>query len=399
MSYERRTVTELERALKRKKNLLEILVGPRQVGKTTAAMQVAKRLGWPTIVASADAPLPPGPEWVETHWRRARAQLGTSPRTPVLLILDEIQKVAGWEEIVKRLWDEDQRQDRHRLRVLLLGSSSLQLHQGATESLAGRYFLHRCMHWSLRECREAFGWGLEDWLYFGGYPGAAAFHDTPEEWRRYVVDSLIEAVLSRDVLQMAKVAKPALLRHLFMLACACPAQILSYTKMLGQLLDAGNTTTLAGYARLLETAFLLSGLPAYSSNQIRQRASSPKWVLWNNALINATHFRSPEAVAADPTWRGRLVENAVGAHLLNTLPPLSYGISYWRRGNDEVDFVVTDASRVWALEVKSGRPGKTSGLAAFRRRFPPARCLVIGSGGIPLEEFLIADPTTFFASP
>ncbi len=184
MSYERNTVSELERALKREKNLLEILVGPRQVGKTTAAMQVAGRLGWPKVEASADEPLPPGPEWVETHWLRAREKTSASPESPVLLILDEIQKVAGWQEIVKRLWDEDRRERRERLRVLLLGSSSLQLHQGATESLAGRYFLHRCMHWSLKECRDAFGWGMREWLYFGGYPGAAAFRETPEDWRR-----------------------------------------------------------------------------------------------------------------------------------------------------------------------------------------------------------------------
>ncbi len=393
MGYERAVVGQLELALAREKPLLEVLIGPRQVGKTTAAEQVAGRLGWPTVFGSADGPLPPGPEWVETQWQRARREARRAGGGPVLLVLDEIQKVRGWQEVVKRLWDEDRRGRVGRLRVLLLGSSSLQLQRGATESLAGRFFLHRCMHWSLRECRDAFGWDLDDWLYFGGYPGAAPFSGRPGEWRRYVTDSLIEAVLSRDVLQIQTVAKPALLRHLFMLACAHPAQVLSFNKMLGQLTDAGNTTTLAGYARLLEAAFLLTALPAWSGSAVRQRASSPKWVLWNNALVNATATRSPEEVAADPTWRGHLVENAVGAHLVNHLPPLNYSVHYWRQGRDEVDFVVSSGKRLWALEVKSGRGGRTGGLTAFQRHHPRARALVIGGSGVPVEEFLLAPPT------
>lgn len=392
MGYERSTVGELERALRRDKPLLEVLVGPRQVGKTTAAQQVAERLGWPAIFGSADEPLPPGPEWVETQWQRARRAADLDPAQPVLLILDEIQKVRGWQEVVKRLWDEDQRERPGRIRVLLLGSSSLQLQKGVSESLAGRYFLHRCMHWSLRECRDAFGWELEDWLYFGGYPGAAPFSGQVAEWRRYITDSLIEAVLSRDVLQIQTVAKPALLRHLFMLACAHPAQILSYNKMLGQLTDAGNTTTLAGYARLLESAFLLTALPAFSGSAVRKRAGSPKWILWNNALINAIGTRSPAEVEADPTWRGRLVENAVGAHLLNHLPPFNHVVHSWRQRNDEVDFVISSGAKLWALEVKSGRAGKAAGLQSFRRRYPAACCLIIGGGGIPLDEFLLTPP-------
>lgn len=393
MGYERAVVGQLELALVREKPLLEVMVGPRQVGKTTAAQQVEERIGWPTVFGSADAPLPPGPEWVETQWLRARREAARGGGGPVLLVLDEIQKVRGWQEVVKRLWDEDQRERPGRLRVLLLGSSSLQLQRGATESLAGRFFLHRCMHWSLSECRDAFGWDLDDWLYFGGYPGAAPFSSRPGDWRRYVTDSLIEAVLSRDVLQIQTVAKPALLRHLFMLACAHPAQVLSFNKMLGQLTDAGNTTTLAGYARLLEAAFLLTALPAWSGSAVRQRASSPKWVLWNNALVNATATRSPEEVAADPTWRGHLVENAVGAHLVNHLPPLNYSVHYWRQGRDEVDFVISSGKRLWALEVKSGRGGRTGGLQAFQRRHPQARALVVGGNGIPVEEFLLAPPT------
>ena len=198
----------------------------------------------------------------ETQWRLVRAQ-AASTKKRVLLVLDEIQKVPGWSEVVKRLWDEEIRTG-GKVRVLLLGSSALLVQRGLTESLAGRFFLHRCTHWSWSECRAAFGWTLDRWIYFGGYPGAAAMADDETTWKRYVADSLIETVLARDVLQMQTVTKPALLRHLFALAAQYPAQIFSYNKMLGQLHDAGNTVTLAAYLRLLETAFLASGLELYS---------------------------------------------------------------------------------------------------------------------------------------
>jgi predicted AAA+ superfamily ATPase len=300
--------------------------------------------------------------------------------------------------VVKRLWDEDRRSDRP-VRVLLLGSSSLLLQRGLSESLAGRFFLHRCPHWSWSESRKAFGWDLDRWLYFGGYPGAAPLSDRPGEWRQYIADSLIDTVLSRDVLQLQTVAKPALLRHLFGLSASFPAQVLSYNKMLGQLHDAGNATTLAHYLKLLETAFLVSGLELYSRGQRRKRGSSPKLVLWNQALVNALSRRSFDEARADGPWWGRLVENAVGAHLLNRLPLPEWGVAYWRQGPSEVDYVIEHGRTLWALEVKSGREGRISGLNGFRKLYPSARALVVGSGGIPLEEFLGSDPRLFLEGP
>src|SRR5450759_1955238 len=253
MVFVRALVEEIASALRRKPALVQIIVGPRQVGKTTAAQQLVTRLGWPSIFAAADAPLPPGPEWIETQWRLARMQ--KPGRTgKVLLVLDEVQKVTGWSEVVKRLWDEERRVGGP-VRPLLLGSSALLVHKGAVESLAGRFFLHRCQHWYFAECQEAFAWDLDTWLFFGGYPGAAPMADDEAIWKRYVTDSLIETVLARDVLALQPITKPTLLRHLFVLAAAFPAQVLSYNKMLGQLQDAGNTTTLAGYLRVLESAF------------------------------------------------------------------------------------------------------------------------------------------------
>ncbi len=394
MTFRRAVVEDLAAALQGKVPLLQVIVGPRQVGKTTAAEQLADLLGWPTVFAAADAPLPPGPEWLDTQWRRARLQEpGRSGK--VLLILDEVQKVTGWSEVVKRLWDEERRL-RGPVRAVLLGSSALLVHKGASESLAGRFFLHRCPHWSWPECRQAFGWDLERWLYFGGYPGAAPMVDDETAWKRYVADSLIDAVLSRDVLALQPISKPILLRHLFSLASTYPAQILSYNKMLGQLQDAGNTTTLANYLRLLERAFLASGLELFSLGQIRKRGSSPKLILWNNALVNALSLRSRREVEADGGQWGRLVENAVGARLLQDLPSTEFGVTYWRDGASEVDFVVTAGKRIWAIEVKSGRSGKLSGMAAFRKRYPKAEAWLIGGEGLPLEEFFARPACDWF---
>jgi predicted AAA+ superfamily ATPase len=321
-------------------------------------------------------------------------------RTPnsdgvVLLALDEIQKVHGWAETIKRLWDEEVRVGGP-VRPVLLGSSALLVQKGMTESLAGRFFLHRCPHWSWPECRVAFGWSLAEWLYWGGYPGAAPFAGDEMAWKRHVADSLIETVLSRDVLQLQPVTKPALLRHLFGLATAFPAQIFSYNKMLGQLQDAGNTTTLAGYLRLMETAFLVSGLELFSRGQIRKRGSSPKLILWNNALINAFSLRSREETEADGAWWGRLVENAAGAHLLNGLQGPDWSVTYWRHGPAEVDFVVAHGAQIWAVEVKSGRGGRLSGLAEFKRHYPQSHPLVIGAEGVSLEEFFERSAAEWF---
>ncbi len=395
MAFIRSLVDELATACRRKPALIQVIAGPRQVGKTTAAEQLRDRLKWPNVWAAADVPLPPGPEWIETQWQLAR-ELQPGADKKVLLVLDEIQKVSGWSETVKRLWDEEKR-IRGAVLPVLLGSSALLVQKGLTESLSGRFFLHPAPHWSWPECRAAFRWTWQQWVYFGGYPGAAAFARNERLWKRYVADSLIETVLSRDVLQLQTITKPALLRHLFALAATYPAQMLSYNKMLGQLQDAGNTTTLANYLRLLETAYLVSGLELFSRGQVRKRGSSPKFVLWNNALVNALSLLSRKQARADGRWWGRLVENAVGAHLLNGLQGPDWSVTYWRDGDAEVDFVVAHGTRIWALEVKSGRPGKTYGIQAFRKRYPTAKVWLIGESGIKLADFFDRPAREWFA--
>ncbi len=393
-NFERSLVPLLVREFEKQQPVFQVLTGPRQVGKTTIAHQVMDKLPFPFVYASADSPLPPGAEWIETQWRRAEVEADRS-RGPVLLVLDEVQKVRGWSESLKSIWDAARRSPRD-IRLLVLGSSALLIREGLSESLAGRFFLHRCSHWSFQECADAFGWDLPRWLYFGGYPGAAEYSEDEQKWKRYVTDSLIETVLARDVLQLQKITKPTLLRHLFALAATFPAQILSYNKMLGQLHDAGNTTTLAHYLRLLETAFLISGLELFSRGSVRKRGSSPKLILWNNALVTALSSRSFDASSSDAIWWGRLIENAVGGHFVNNLYPADYSITYWRHGDNEVDFVIARGTELCAIEVKSGRSSKVSGQEAFRDRYPEARLIVVGGNGIPLQEFFSTPAEAWF---
>jgi predicted AAA+ superfamily ATPase len=389
ITHQRVVVSEVLGSLRKRRRLIHIVVGPRQVGKTTASVQIAQAWSGPVIRASADEPLPPGPQWIRVQWERAANRRAERP----LLILDEIQKVQGWSESVKALWDAEQT-ERRPLAVLLLGSSSLLLQKGLAESLAGRFFLFRCPHWGYAETRAVFRGGLDRWLYFGGYPGAYALADEEPAWGAYIRDSLIETVLGRDVLQLQTVAKPALLRHLFLFAASAPAQIISYNKMLGQLVDAGNTTTLAHYLRLLGAAFLLTGLEKLRGGAVQKRGSSPKLVLWNNALVSAVSGRGFAESRADPAWWGRLVENAVGAHLLNSLQGLPWEVMYWREGDLEVDYVVRTPRRLLAIEVKSTRSRAPNGLAGFCSRWAEAVPLIVGPGGMPLEEFFSTDPRT-----
>ena len=388
--FRRALVGQILAALRKDRPFLHMITGPRQTGKTTAAHQVAAE--WPGEVhfAAADLPLPPEPEWVRSQWEVAAARARGGRK--VLLVLDEIQKVPRWSETVKALWDREKREARG-VRVLVLGSSALLLQRGLSESLTGRFLSYRCPHWSWGEMRAAFGWDLEDWLVFGGYPGAAVLKDDRETWARYITDSLVETVLGRDVLQMSSVSKPALLRHLFALAVSYPAQILSYNKMLGQLQDAGNTVTLAHYLKLLESSFLVSGVESYRAEG-RKRGSSPKLVVWNNGLVSA--MTRAEVGTLAPDWRGRLVENAVGSHILNSTSGLRYTLYYWRKGDLEVDYILRSPSGVWAIEVKSGRARSTRGMQAFLRSYPRARPFVVGEGGLPLEVFLGEDAGGFF---
>ena len=322
----------------------------------------------------------------------------TPARRGALLVLDEVQKIPLWSESVKRLWDADARA-RRPLKVVLLGSSPLLLQRGLTESLARRFEVLHLPHWSFPEMGAAFGWTLEPYLFYGGYPGAAALVVEPQRWARYVRDALIETTIARDVLLLSRVDKPALLRRLFELGCAYSGQILSYTNMLGQLHDAGNTTTSAHYLDLLAGAGMLTGLQKYAAAATRQRGSSPKLQVFNTALLTSSSGLSLAEARRDREFWGRLVESAVGAHLLNAAAAGLCQVFYWRDRNYEVDFVVKAGKQVTAIEVKSGRSRDSfPGLAVFVRAFPKARTLLVGDDGIAVEEFLTR-PATHWVTP
>jgi predicted AAA+ superfamily ATPase len=373
------------------RRFIQVLAGPRQVGKTTLARQVMDAVGVPAHFASADDPALRAHAWLETQWEIGRLRARNGGRAGGLLVMDEIQKIPAWSESVKRLWDEDTA-DGLELRVMLLGSAPLLVQKGLTESLAGRFELIRVSHWSFPEMRDAFGWTLDQYLYFGGYPGAADLIADEDRWSRYLLDSLVETTLARDLLLLTRVDKPALLRQLFRLGCEHSAEVVPYSRMLGRLTDAGNTTTLSHYIELLAGSGMLTGLPKYDGTDAaaRRRASSPKLLALNTALMTAGSGRSFEAARADAEFWGRLVETAVGAHLANGPAPGRVG--YWRQASREVDFVVAPhepGGRPLAIEVTSGRGRDSqSGLAAFERVNPGARRLQVGGRGMGLEEFL-----------
>ena len=386
--FERSHADTLAARLTEPRRFLQVVAGARQVGKTTLVGQVLSRLDIPKVFVSADEPTVGDTAWLAAQWERGRLAAAEGGKTGSVLVLDEVQKIPRWSESVKRLWDEDSRA-RRPLKVVLLGSASLLMQQGLTESLAGRFEVVHLPHWSYAEMRVAFGFSLEDYLYFGGYPGAAPLIKDPQRWRRYLLDSLIETTIARDVLLMTRVDKPALLRRLFELGCRYSGQVLSYTKMLGQLQDAGNTTTLAHYLELLAGAGMLTGLQKYAGKSVRQRGSSPKLQVLNTALMTAQSGLSPEEARSDREFRGRLVESAVGAHLANAAASGTCELFYWRELNQEVDFVIRAGRTVLAIEVKSGRaPDAFSGLAAFSEAFKPKRTLLVGADGISLDEFL-----------
>lgn len=391
--YRRQQVGLLTSRLIQGETRIQILSGPRQTGKTTIATQVIEDLRMREIscvFASADSAIPHEADWIREKWIEARLQEVESGRS--ILFLDEVQKIRGWAEQVKLLWDEDRRQDR-KLGVVLLGSSRLLMMRGTSESLMGRFEVIPVFHWSYPEMHAAFGLDIDTYLVQGGYPGSVDLMEDFTRWRAYILDAIVEPVLTRDILLTFRVNKPALLRNLFMLGCRYASQVLSYNRMVGQLQDAGNTTTLAHYLELLEGAGLMTGLQKFSGSDVRSRASSPKLLPLNNALVTAVVGLSPGDVTADPAWRGRLVENAMGCTFYEQLVNRRKGrLEYWKQGGDELDFVLRLEKDCLGIEVTSGQGHGRKGIRAFSRRYPRIPVLLIGGDGLPLEKALKQDP-------
>jgi predicted AAA+ superfamily ATPase len=402
--YERALLAILKERVIEPRKFMQVIVGPRQVGKTTLLNQLGEWLTehhkqLPVFIESADAVKAPGADWLERVWENARTAMRLQGAESAVLVIDEIQRIRGWNEVVKKNWDLDTR-NKLALKVFLSGSSRLLLQEGLGESLTGRFELNYLGHWSFCEMRDAFGFDPEHYVWFGAYPGAAQFTGDEQRFKAYITGSIIETSLNRDIFLLSKIDKPALLRQLFELGIDYTGQIVSYNKMLAQLQDSGNTTTLARYLRLLDQAGLLGGLEQDSTQPIRRRASSPKYQVHNMALYSASQTESFDEVRLDSARWGRLIESAVGAHLLaeaNATP--NARLLYWRNRDTEVDFVLKYGSRTLALEVKSA-PGDTGlrGLNAFKAAFPTASTLLVGGSGIPWQDFLKTSIPQLFAA-
>jgi predicted AAA+ superfamily ATPase len=387
----------LLKRLREPRRFIQVLAGPRQTGKTTLVRQVLEDLRRPSHYASADEPTLRDRVWIQQQWEAARRLVGAAARKPsAVLVLDEIQKAPNWSETVKFLWDQDSAR-RLPLHVVVLGSAPLLVQGGLSESLAGRFEVIPVTHWSLGEMQQAFGWDLDQYVYYGGYPGAAALIGQPERWRRYILDSLVETTIAKDILLMRRVDKPVLLRRLFEVGCHYSGQVLSFTKILGQLQEPGNTTTLAHYLGLLRACGLVEGLQKYAGQHARRRASSPKFQVHNNALLSSQAQSDFEQARREGDYWGRLVESAVGAHLVNSARTCPVSVYYWLDRDREVDFVLAKGRTLVALEVKStGRRARPPGLDAFAAEFDVHRQLLIGGQGIPVAEFLTTPVEAWF---
>ena len=377
------------------RGFIQVIVGPRQVGKTTMILQLLEETTKANMFESADAVLNSNSEWILQIWETARLRMKAIPSSEFLLVIDEVQKIDNWSEIVKQQWDRDTR-EKTNIKVILLGSSRLLIQKGLTESLAGRFEITHIGHWSFSEMEKAFGWTLEEYIYYGGYPASALLIKDEQRWKNYIKDSLIETSISKDILMLTRVDKPALLKRLFELGALYSGQILSYTKMMGQLQDAGNTTTLSHYLKLLSDAGLLGGIEKYAGNVINKRSSSPKFQVYNNALLTAMENHSfAEMIANSKDW-GRLVESAIGSHLINYSVSERYELYYWRDSNYEVDFVIQKNGKLIGIEVKSGRRAGNKGMTMFAKNYKPDKVLLVGTGGIGIAEFLRINPNDLF---
>lgn len=386
MEYKRPQFAEVFDRMNEPRKFIQVLAGPRQVGKSTLIDQVLAECQIPHYLYNADGVDENDTDWIRRIWETTRTLMDTRQQTEAVLVIDEIHKIKRWSEIVKREWDADTRSKRQ-LKLFILGSSRLMLRKGLTESLAGRFELIRLGHWTLQEMEDAFGWTLDNWIYYGGYPGSASLIKDMRRWKKYIKESLVAPAIEKDIILTSNIYKPALMKQLFELGCTYSAELLSLTKALGQLQDAGNVTTLSSYLEILNQCNLLAGLQKYANDEARRYQSIPKYQVYNNALLTAFKGTSYEKDRIDPQIWGRWIESAVGAYLLGGAEEGGYSVYYWRERSDEVDFIIVRQGEVMALEVKSGRRGMNSGIPKFNDLFHPKHSLVIGTDGIPFEEF------------
>lgn len=385
---------EIKSRVDEPRKFIQVIYGPRQVGKTTLIKQVLSNITQPYIFETADDILGVDAMWLRKIWSDARLQY-SQHKQELLLVIDEVQKIENWSEVIKKEWDLDTFNDVP-IKLVILGSSSLLIQKGLSESLAGRFESIYIPHWSYKEMKEAFGWSIDEYIWFGGYPGAASLINDEERWKRYVKNSLIEASISKDILMLTRVDKPVLLHRLFEIGCSYSSQILSLTKIQGELMERGNITTLSNYLKMLDTAGLLCGIDKYACDIIRKRASKPKFQVYNNALLSAQSELNFREAKDNPKLWGRIFESVVGTHLLNHSKVNDYKLYYWNENSQEVDFVIQKGSKVVAIEVKSGKDSTNKGMSIFNEKYRPTSLFTIGTDGISIEDFLEMKPTELF---
>lgn len=393
--YKRTEYQVIKGRLEEQRRFIQVVMGARQIGKSTVVKQVLKDLNAPYQFYSADNVPATNSAWISNCWAAVRSLKDSKEQDSIILVIDEIQKIANWSEVVKKEWDDDTFYDRN-IKVLLLGSSRVLLEKGLSESLAGRFEEIRMSHWSYMEMKECFGFSLDQYLFYGGYPGAASLIDDDDRFQQYIQSSIIEATINKDILMDTPISKPALLRQTFELGAAYSGEVLSLNKMLGSLQDAGNTATLAGYINLLDESGLLGGLQKFSIDTARRKASIPKLQVYNNALkMVFSPFTFEQAILDRKAW-GHIFESGIGAYLISQAFTHRFEVFYWRERNDEVDFILRKKGAVVAIEVKSNAEKRTEGLDKFRQLFNPQSSFIVGDGGIRAEDFLSMDIRKLF---
>lgn len=393
--YKRSEYHTIKNRLEEQRRFIQVVMGARQIGKSTVVKQVLKDLDAPYQLFSADNVPATNGAWISNCWAAVRSLKDSKGVESIILVIDEIQKIANWSEVVKKEWDDDTFHDRN-IKVLLLGSSRVLLEKGLSESLAGRFEEIRMSHWSYTEMKECFDFSLDQYLFYGGYPGAASLINDDDRFQQYIQSSIIEATINKDILMDTPISKPALLRQTFELGAAYSGGLLSLNKMLGSLQDAGNTATLAGYIHLLDESGLLCGLQKFSIDTARRKASIPKLQVYNNALkMVYSPFTFEQAILDRKAW-GHIFESGIGAYLVSQAFIHRFEVFYWRERNDEVDFILRKKGSVIAIEAKSNAEKQTEGLEKFRQLFNPQSSFIVGDGGIGVEDFFSMDIRKLF---
>ncbi|MCQ2211835.1 MAG: AAA family ATPase [Paludibacteraceae bacterium] len=393
--YERNDIQKIINRLREPRKFMQVVMGPRQVGKTTGVKQALKKCGVPYLFFTADAVPASSHAWISECWTVARQRLKSENLSEIILVIDEIQKISNWSEIVKKEWDMDSFNEIP-VKIVLLGSSRVMIAKGLSESLAGRFESIKMSHWNLQEMQDAFGFTMEEYIYYGGYPGAADLIHDAERWEEYIHSSIIESTINKDILMNTPINKPALLRQTFELSSSYSGEILSLTKMLGSLQDAGNTTTLSSYLNLLNDSGLVTGLQKYAVDMARKRASVPKFQVYNNSLKNVYSNKRIDDALSDPRLWGRIYESAIGAHIVTNALIGNYEVYYWREGNMEVDYLIKKKNELVAIEVKSNDEMTNKGLEYVRDHFNCSNTLIVGPNGFPVETFLKMSPADLF---